>query len=192
MITVKHTRFTSCVLLRDILLATIKEKMLAICKKLDLSVSPNLKKDVTAQRMADELIHNPLNILCKLSKAGLRLVDEFVNAGADKYVVCKRRKTEYKLQQYGLVLTYEDDANDQWHLLMPDQVRESLAQSYKAYLNFAEKGIKAPTPKDFRFMSMLDALSGDGGKERCQIKARILVKLTINMFICMIKGIEYV
>lgn len=162
MITIIRTRFTSCVLLRDILLATIKEKMLAICKKLDLSVSPNLKKDVTAQRMADELIHNPLSILCKLSKAGLRLVDEFVNAGADKYVVCKRRKTEYKLQQYGLVLTYEDDANDQWHLLMPDQVRESLAQSYKAYLNFAEKGIKAPTPKDLRFMSMLDALYGDG------------------------------
>lgn len=90
MITIKHTRFTSGVLLRDILLATTKEKMLTICKKLDLYVSPNLKKDVTAQRVADE----------------------FVNAGADKYVVCKRRKTEYKLQQYGLVLTYGDDAND--------------------------------------------------------------------------------
>lgn len=48
---------------------------------------------------------------------------------------------------------------------MPDQVRESLAQSYKAYLDFAEKGIKAPTSKDLRFMSMLDALYEDGGKE---------------------------
>lgn len=47
---------------------------------------------------------------------------------------------------------------------MPDQVRESLAQSYKVYLDFAEKGIKAPTPKDLRFMGMLDALSV-GGEE---------------------------
>ena len=47
---------------------------------------------------------------------------------------------------------------------MPDQVRESLALSYKAYLDFSGKGIKAPTPQDLRFMSMLDALYG-GGEE---------------------------
>lgn len=45
---------------------------------------------------------------------------------------------------------------------MPDQVRESPALSYKVYLDFSEKGIKAPTPKDLRFMSMRDALYGDG------------------------------
>lgn len=161
MITIQHTEFTSGVLLKDILLAITKEDMLRICKKLDLYVSPNLKKEATAQRVADELLNNPLSILCKLSKAELQLIDEFVNAGANKYVIRKQRKTYYKLQQYGLVLTYEDDKNEQWHLLMPDKVRESLAKSYKAYLDFAEKGVKAPTPKDLRYMSMLNQLYGE-------------------------------
>lgn len=161
MITIQNTEFTSSVLLKDILLAMTKENMLKICKKLDLYVSPNLKKEATAQRVADELLNNPLNILCKLSKAELQLVDEFVNAGAGKYIIRKQRKTQYKLQKYALVLTYEDDKEEQWHLLMPDKVRESLAKSYKVYLDFAEKGIKAPTPKDLRYMSMLNSLYGD-------------------------------
>ena len=39
-----------------------------------------------------------------------------MNIGANKYIICEQRKTQYKLQQYGLVLTYEDDKNGQWHL----------------------------------------------------------------------------
>lgn len=161
MITIQHTDFTSNQSLKAILAALTKEKMLNICKKLDLYVSPNLKKEVTAERVAEMLLDNPTSILCKLSKGELQIIDEIVKAGPNQYILRKRRKTQYKLQQYGLVLTYEDDKNDQWHLLMPDKVRESLSASYRAYLDFAEKGIKGPTPKDLRYMSMLNQLYGE-------------------------------
>jgi len=71
MVTIKNTQFTSNVALCDVLFAMNKEKMLGIIKKLDLYVSPNLKKDETARRVARELLDNPISILCQLSKAEL-------------------------------------------------------------------------------------------------------------------------
>ena len=67
------------------------------------------------------------------------------------------RKTYYKLQQYGLLLTYKDLENEQWHMLMPDSVRESLAPYYKDYLDLAEAGQKLPSKKQLRMMEALNA-----------------------------------
>lgn len=46
MITIKNTYFTSNVSLAAMLMVRTKEYMLDTCKKLDLYVSPNLKKDL--------------------------------------------------------------------------------------------------------------------------------------------------
>ena len=70
------------------------------------------------------------------------------------------RKTYYKLQQYGLVLTYKDMENELWHMLMPDSVRESLAPYYKDYLDLAEAGQKLPSKKQLRLMAALQAFRG--------------------------------
>ena len=70
------------------------------------------------------------------------------------------RKTYYKLQQYGLVLTYKDMENEQWHMLMPDSVRESLAPYYQSYLDLAEAGQKLPSKKQLRMMAALNAFMG--------------------------------
>lgn len=93
-----------------------------------------------------------------LCQSELQLVDKFAKAGANQYIVVKQRKTHYKLQKFALVLTYEDHEHDEWHLLMPDCVRESLATSYPAYLQMAEKGVKAPSPKVLRMMAALQQL----------------------------------
>ena len=115
--------------------------MVEICEKVDLHVSPNVKKDELIRRVAKELLENPEDILYGLNKFELRLIDEFVKAGPNHYATCKPRKMPYKLQKYALVLTYMDEANDQWKLLMPDCVREAFADYYEDYLEFAEKGI---------------------------------------------------
>ena len=114
-----------------------KVQMMDICKKLDLYVSPNLKKEETARRLAAAMLDEPLNILHQLCKNELQLLDEIVKAGPNQYVIRKIRKTPYKLQKYGLVLTYEDFVNEQWHILMPDAVRTVLAESYSPYLDAA-------------------------------------------------------
>ena len=51
-ITIKHTDSTSDISLAALLMVRTKEYMVDTCKKLDLYVSPNLKKEETAHRIA--------------------------------------------------------------------------------------------------------------------------------------------
>lgn len=155
MITIKDKKFTSNISLAGILNCMTKVEMLKICDKLELYVSPNLKKDETARRVAREILDNPDDVLHVLNKQELQIIDEFVKTGANHYVVRKMRKTFYKLQQYGLVLTYKDMEHNEWHMLMPDTVRESLAPYYQDYLDLAEVGQKLPSKKQLRMMEAL-------------------------------------
>ena len=161
MITIKDKKFTSNISLAGILNCMTKVEMLKICDKLELYVSPNLKKDETARRVAREILDNPDDVLHVLNKQELQIIDEFVKAGANHYVVRKMRKTFYKLQQYGLVLTYKDMEHNEWHMLMPDTVRESLAPYYQDYLDLAEAGQKLPSKKQLRIMDVMAHLLGE-------------------------------
>ena len=109
MITIQDTTFKSDIPLASILSVKTKVELLKIIQKLDLYVSPNLKKDETARRVARELLDNPIAILSSLCKAELELLDELVKAGPNAYITRKARKTEYKLQKYCLVLTCIDE-----------------------------------------------------------------------------------
>ena len=120
MVTISNTNFTSNLSLASILSVKTKADMLKICKKLDLYVSPNLKKDETARRIAQEILHSPLQVLEQLCKSELQLLDKIEKAGQNQYIIVKQRKTLYKLQKFCLVLTYEDHEKGEWHLLMPD------------------------------------------------------------------------
>jgi hypothetical protein len=161
MITIPDTTFTSDYHLSSFLQVLTKAEMLEICKKLDLYVSPNVKKAETARRVAEEILSSPISVCYQLCKAELELLDEIVKAGPNRYVVRKMRKMPYKLQKFGMVLTYEDVANQQWHILMPDEVRESLSQTYGVYLKLAQDGQKGPSPKELRRMSFLASLYGE-------------------------------
>ena len=160
-ITIKDKSFSSDVSLAVILNVMTKVEMLKICNKLELYVSPNLKKLETARRVAREILDNPCDVLHVLNKQELQLVDEFVKNGPNYYAVRKMRKTYYKLQQYGLVLTYKDLVNEEWHMLMPDEVRISLTSDYKQYLQWAEEGLKLPTKKQLRLMEVMRAIRGE-------------------------------
>ena len=152
MITLPNKNFTSDIPLSNILVVMTKAEMLSICKKLDLYVSPNLKKEETARRLALEILDFPDFVLAQFCKAELQVLDKLMKAGPNQYVVVKLRKTPYKLQKFGLVVTYVDYDKGEWHLLMPDSVRESLEKHYQVFLKRAEKGLKPPTPKELRFM----------------------------------------
>ena len=70
------------------------------------------------------------------------------------------RKTPYILQKYYLVVTYCNQEKQEWHMLMPMNLRQSLAPSLDFYLDMAEQGIKAPSAKQLRMMSALKDLLG--------------------------------
>jgi len=161
MITIKDKTFTSDLSLVSILNVMTKVEMLKICDKLELYVSPNLKKDETARRVARTILDNPCDVLHVLNKQELQLVDEFVQKGSNHYAVRKARKMPYKLQKFGLVVTYIDTVNDEWHMLMPNTVRESLAPDYKFYLDLAVAGKKLPSKKQLRMMEVLSRLMGE-------------------------------
>lgn len=162
MIVIPNKNFTAdSIRLVQLLNSTTKVNMLKACDKLDLYVSPNLKKDETARRIAQEMLDNPIEILSRLNKQELQIVDDFVKGGANTYVVRKMRKTQYKLQKLYLVATYCDEANQEWHMLMPDELREVLAKDYKFYLDLAEKGQKGPTAKQLRMMAAMKRIMGE-------------------------------
>ncbi len=93
------TTFDSSIRLVQLVGGVTKANMLKVCDKLDLYVSPNLKKDETARRVAQELLNRPIEILSNLNKQELQIIDEFVKGGANTYVVRKMRKTLYKLSK---------------------------------------------------------------------------------------------
>lgn len=162
MIVIPNKNFTAdSIRLVQLLNSTTKVNMQKACDKLDLYVSPNLKKDETARRIAQEMLDNPIEILSRLNKQELQIVDEFVKGDANTYVVRKMRKTQYKLQKLYLVATYCDEANQEWHMLMPDELREVLAKDYKFYLDLAEKGQKGPTAKQLRMMAAMKRIMGE-------------------------------
>ena len=79
MIVIPNKNFTAdSIRLVQLLNSTTKVNMLKACDKLDLYVSPNLKKDETARRIAQEILDNPIEILSRLNKQELQIVDEFV------------------------------------------------------------------------------------------------------------------
>ena len=128
--------FTSGISLAAIFNSMTKVKMLDICRKLD----------------------QPLAILCNLCKNELLLVKEFFDAGPNAYILRKMRKTHYKLQKYGLVVTCQDSEKNEWHMLMSDSVRESLSVSLPAILEIVEKAGKVPSYKELRMLAFMNRL----------------------------------
>ena len=113
MITIPNTDFKADnIQLAQILNSTTKVNMLKVLKKFDLYVSPNLKKEETARRIANEVLDYPIEILSRLNKSELQIVDEFVKGDDTTYVVRKQRKTYYILQQYYLVITFCDEGKN--------------------------------------------------------------------------------
>ncbi len=159
MITIKNTEFTSNIPLSAILRVKTKDKIVAIITKLGEYISPNLKKDETARRAADMLLNDPMLVLEDLNKDELKLVKEFVDAGPNAYIVRKMRKTEYKLQKYCLVLTYEDYVEEKWKMLMPDTVREAFALHIDEAIAWKEKHPKKMTHKERVMAELIEYLN---------------------------------
>lgn len=95
-----------------------------------------------ARRLADEILENPLDVLCLLSKTELHWL--MIREGRiEQNITRKMRKTCYKLQKYAaLVLTYKDYEAGEWKMLIPDCVRESLLTCFPAILSIVEKNEK--------------------------------------------------
>lgn len=160
MVTIPNTDFKSNVKLANILYCKTKESMLKIANRLDLYVSPNIAKAKMATRLADEMLSNPIEIVSRLSKTELLLLEELLNAEKGTYIVKKARKAFYMLQKWCLVLTYEDVANGKWHLLMPDEVYDTLKEVAIPYIEMAKAGQKGPSAKELRMRSFMADLLG--------------------------------
>lgn len=160
MITIPDKTFKSSLKLADILFVMKKDELLKIAKRLDFYVSPNVNKDKVASRLADSMLSEPIEIVSRLSKTELLLLEEFFNAGPDAYVEKKWRKSPYMLQKWGLVVTYEDEPNGKQHILMPDEVREALSTVSSSYITLAKEGRKGPSSKELRMASAMASLLG--------------------------------
>lgn len=60
-----------------------------------------------------------------------------------------------------MVVTYCDEEKGEWHMLMPTELRKSLSDDYKVYLDIALQGKKGPSAKDLRMMAFMNNLYGE-------------------------------
>lgn len=150
MITIPNIDYTSDIKMTDALSGVTKLEMFKIVRKLELFVSKDLDGEELVTRFAEELIKADIEILCTLDKQELKIVEEFVKGGKNTHVVRKMRTKPYLLQKYCLVLTYCDEENEQCHLLMPDEMRESLAKRLPYFLDLAKRGLKPASARQIR------------------------------------------
>lgn len=160
MVQIRDKSMTSDFTLESILYSKKKEDLLKIAKRLDFWISPNVTKSKVAVRLAVDMLSDTIEIVTRLSKSELLLLDEFLKAGPNTYIEKKERKTEYMLQKWGLVVTYEDTMKGKWYMLMPDEVREALHKIAEPYISLAKEGRKGPTAKELRMISMFSGLLG--------------------------------
>ena len=59
-----------------------------------------------------------------------------------------------------MAATFCDYVKDEWHILMPARLRESLKDDYKFYLDLAEQGKKGTSTKELRMTAMMKKLYG--------------------------------
>ena len=77
------------------------------------------------------------------------------------YVVRKERKIPYILQKFFMVVTYCDEEKGEWYMLMLAELRKTLSDDYKVYLDLALQGKKGPSAKDLRMMAFMKNLYGE-------------------------------
>ena len=106
------------------------------------------------------MLAEPIEIVSRLSKTGLLLFEELIKVGPDTYLEKKMRKSPFMLQKWGLVLTFEDEANGKWYLLMHDEVREKLSPIRASYIEMAKAGKNGPSAKDLRIASFIAEILG--------------------------------
>lgn len=83
-----------------------------------------------------------------------------MTAGLGQGARRKIRKTLYMLQELDLVLTYIDDAAGEWLMFLPDEVRKAIGSTYLPFLDMAREGVKRPSARDLRFVSILKSQYG--------------------------------
>ena len=57
------------------------------------------------------------------------------------------------------MLTYEDDVKGEWHMLMPDSVRDSLSDLVPQFMNYINAGQLIPSVKEIRMRMALHRFS---------------------------------
>ncbi len=113
--------------LHSILFHETKREMIEVARMLGLRVNTRLHTPDYAVRLADVMLENPQTLLSHLDTTERGILKLIIAAGDGEYTPVAIRDNIYKLQELGLTVTYVDEANRQWWLLMPKELRECLA-----------------------------------------------------------------
>ncbi len=114
--------------LHSILFHNTKREMIEVSKKVGLRVSTRLQAPDYAIKLADVILDNPATVLSHLDSTEQEILRNIIAAGDGNYTPVAIRDSIYKLQELGLTVTYVDEANHLWWLLMPKELRHSLSQ----------------------------------------------------------------
>ena len=125
MIILRRKPFIDDLSLCDTIAIDTKANMLEHCRLINLDIPKSWCKAEIVDAMADFFKTAPLITVSHLPEAEKAILNRLLKLSSDAYVTHPRNDSQYLLlQDLHLVITYETPT--EWHLFMPDCIREIL------------------------------------------------------------------
>lgn len=125
MIILRRKPFIDDLSLCDTIAIDTKANMLEHCRLINLDIPKSWRKAEIVDAMADFFKTAPLITVSHLPEAEKAILNRLLKLSSDAYVTHPRNDSQYLLlQDLHLVITYETPT--EWHLFMPDCIREIL------------------------------------------------------------------
>ena len=111
----------------ELLMQDTKVNILKSCNTLRIKISKSLKKGQLAESLSSLFAEKPFYIINHLNKTEQKLLTKIIACKSDESVVVPISEYPLELQIHHLVVTKVIDGN--WHLYMPDTIRQHIDNS---------------------------------------------------------------
>ncbi len=153
MITLRRKDYNTAIRLGIVLPVSNKADLYEATKLMGVQGCSKYNKAELCDIIEDLLLHDTLPwILTTLPKEEIAIVKKLVDVGPNTYVEVPMRKDDsfYRIQKMFFVVSYEDNENRVYHMVMPDAVRENCAKYIDRFISQ-----KQETPTEDRYIPEL-------------------------------------
>ncbi len=127
MITLRQPDFRTNIHLEYFLEVDKRTELYAAARDLGINHCSRCIKQELADLIRQMILQHTDSVLQQLPLEELQYVKQLVEAGPDTCMEVPIQKDFYFLQRFYLVVSYEDQKRNIYHLVMPDEVREAIA-----------------------------------------------------------------
>lgn len=155
MITLRKKPYVDTLSLTDMMTFDTKANIIEHCKIANIDIPQRWRKAEIGEALRDIFFHDPHWTIKRLPDEEIAMLKQLLSLGVDECITCPRNDAKYLLmQKLHLVVTYETPT--EWHIYMPNSIREILKDSF--LIPDAPKEENKPTKKELSDMDLVDII----------------------------------